>query len=705
MLSNKQNMAKKQISNFNKSRLYYPTTIFFFLLMVSLVAIGGLFLNMFDSEPDKIALAAPSEPTCQSLGSNPTWNPYPINNQTPSPLFTPGNCTGMPLLSFFPIDTANGNPREKTIIEDEDFSIQLYYNNGAEPGSSNIQNPNLKVEVTQENNTRYRISAILSGGNVSTVTSANKGGDLFVNVPNGTKLNIVGDNTLHYIDAMERKFESDTTGRTPYDVIPDNSSSNNTSNPIYSRFDGVQLGSTNGFIIKPNGLESRFLGYGYVLSQIRANVDVAAPENNPPQIPGQEITIIRGDSGSFQPLNPTDPENDIPISLDLTKVLDFCTITGTPDNTGGGQIITCQTDQNTPVRSEFNITPTDSKGLVGTPGKFIVNVIDPDLQLTKTCFALGTKTPCNQAKLNPGDDITYEITASNNSTTPLRNLVIEDDYPEDKITDIRNISDLGVINLDTNKIIWGSLGNLAPSNSKTVSFNATINPTVSLTDSIENISVAAGEGVDPKQAKYVFALQSPDIKAEKLCFKFDTNIPCDSAKLLPGEKIAYKIIIRNAGSGIAKNVKVVDDYDETKLISIADINPKAELNTQTGVITWELGDFDPDQVKELTYSATISNNLPSGTKIRNLATVSGSNFQDIRLSTEFVINIIITSQATPRTGGGLAVGLVLIAAIIAGGGYWYYRQNKKLSTSFVPSRKSQEESKSNKKDPRKFKKH
>jgi uncharacterized repeat protein (TIGR01451 family) len=601
-------------------------------VLAMLMGFFGLVAN--DINP-QTALAA-NEPNCQSVASSPTWNPYPIQtNFAPNPdINSPGNCRGMPLLSFFPVDINNGNPRQKTVLQDETITLHIYYNNGNNPGGASIQNPRLRTEVIKESETRWRISASLTGDNATTVTSAQKGGDLFVNVPAGTDFDIVARGTDHFPDAIERREEANTTGRAPNDRIADNTVGSDVSNPIYTRFDGANIASTDGFQIKPQ-LEPRFLGYGYVLTKIRANVTPAST-NTPPQIPGEEITIIRGQTGSFSPLAPTDPENDHPISLDTSEIPNGCTLTGVPNSVGGGQVIVCQTDENTPVRQTFEITPTDSRGLVGTPGTFIVNVIDPELEVEKKCYVRGTTTECLNGVLQAGDEVTYEITATNtDNQVTVENLRIVDDYDEVRITDITNISDNGVNDDSAGVVNWNSLGNLSPGQSRSVTFDAVVADSVVNGDVVQNIATVSSDNFPDKQDDAEFTIGG-SLNITKDCVVKGTTTPCDQAPLNPGDEVSYEIEVINATTSVAENVVVTDTYDTDYLTNITNIQPTGDHDEEAGEIVWQFGDMQVDEIKRGTFDATVALGTPSGTRIVNLAVVTADNLPEKQAQAEFV---------------------------------------------------------------------
>ena len=633
-------MVKKTLQTVQKISLKQALVVVLSLIVL-LTSFGGIYLGFQNPESEQLALAnEPSEPNCNNSATSASWNPFPLATDRPSPDFgSTGTCRDMPLLSFFPIDTANGNPREKNIIQDETFNLHLYYNNGNTPGGEGIANPVAKISLSQESETRYRISATLEGNNVATVTSAQKGGDLFINVPSGTQLNIVANNTFHYPDAMERKYESDTTGRRPNDRIPDNTTGSTVSNPVFVEFAGQELTSTNGFQIKDN-LEAGFLGYGYILAPIAADVD-AQPVNNPPSIPGQTITIARGQSGSFNPLSPTDPDGDYPISLDLSQIPSFCSIDDQTNSQGGGQTITCDTDANTPSNTNFDITPTDSRDLVGTPGNFTVIVVDadnPSLNLTKNCFVLANNQACENTSLSAGDKIQYQITAQNSGNIEIQNLRIVDTYDETKIGQVENISDNGVLDEQASQVNWTNLGNLATGNSKSVTFDATILENVSSGDEIVNTAIASADNLPEVQAENRFKIGG-NLNIEKTCLVANSQNRCENSTLVSGDQVDYQIKVSNSTAIAATGVEITDNYNANYLTQITNISDNGVLTASEAKIVWQIGILNPGAEKTVTFRATIATNTPSGQVIKNLATVKSNEFPDQTDEANFTVQV------------------------------------------------------------------
>ena len=620
------------------------------IAFVAVLAFGvGIFSNYVTNQKPTQQASAATEPVCQNVATNPTWNPYPINTTSPNPIFPPSNCQDIPLLSFFPVNTGAGNPREKNLLSSQSFSIQAYYNNGAVPTTGKIQDPRLKVQFAKVSDTRYKISATLSGSNSGTATSAQKGGDLFVNVPVGAKFDIVKDSTYHWPDRIERDEETQSNGRRPNDLIADNVSGTNVSNKIYSSFEGKTLSSTDGFQIKSDGLEAGFLGYGYVLTQLSVNTNPIAA-NNPPTIPGEEITVVRGQTATFtKTTTPTDPDGDYSVSLNLSNVPSNCSVTGATNSQGGGQTVACTTGQNTPSRFTFIITPTDSRGLVGTPGTWIVNITDPS----------------NNPPSIPGEEITVvrgQTATFTKTTTPTDP---DGDYPVS----------LNLSNVPANCSVTGTKNNQG--GGQTVACT-TGKDTPSRFTFI--ITPTDSRGLVGTPGTWIVNIIDPDLRAEKKCFVKGTDKECKEAPLQAGDQITYKITATNKSVAPANKVKIVDDYDESKIENIVNISnggiKDSFVYTQAvgsnpvnngghlNVIWNDLGTLEKDKSITVSYDATIKSTVQLSDKVINIALVSAENIPAKEVKAEFTIggdlNLLkkcfVKGTTTPCNEGSLTAG-------------------------------------------------
>ena len=226
---------------------------------------------------------------------------------------------------------------------------------------------------------------------------------------------------------------------------------------------------------------------------------------------------------------------------------------------------------------------------------------------------------------------------------------------------------------------------------KELRFDATVKMNQTNT-TIENIANVKAEGLPLKEAKVSFEVVArPDMGIGKTCVSPVSNKPCAQSELKAGNIVNYTVTVKNTGNAAATNVKVSDDYDQTKLTNITNILPAAaSVNIEAGMINWNLGNMEPNAVIVLTYQATILNSVVNGDKVDNVATVSADGIPPKSANTIFPI---LTPQVTlmaPVTGGFSI--LTAWATLIFGGSVAYYLHSKKnkYGAGFTPSRTSEE---------------
>jgi hypothetical protein len=631
----------------------------------------------------------PSLASVSTLAAGGAFNGKPIQTDYINPVLSGSNIDkDASALNYYPF--LSGSPRSYSALATENIYLQMYYSN---TGSGAICDPRMKVSVTKVSDTQYKISSTLSGSDAAAVTSGSKGGDLTLNIPATSQLTIVGRSTRLFANAQVN-FPSGINTNSPDTVVPDNSANGVTSNPLYTSFSDKQVPASNGIALSSSCLpdftaNGNKASYGYVLSQILVSPKPATPpaaQNKPPVLNGQEITIVRGNSGSFQIYNCSDVDNNLPCSYTINSIPSFCT------NNPATRLITCQTNANSPVKSTFTITPKDSLGLTGSPAPFIVNVIEPNspaLTVNKICKKKGTDQDCEKANLGKGDQITYTINVKSAGASTAKAVKLVDDYDQTRLTSVENLTPQGQINTDSGTINV-DLGDIDADKTKTVTYDAKIKDEVLNGDKIINTVKVSSENTPDATASTEFVVALPGqpnlSPSEKLCFQKGTQDACNESDLSAGDLVTYKLLIKNTGTGAALNVVVTDNYDKAKLSEISNASNSGAINTTAGTVTWQLGTINPGETKELTFDAKIANSVKDGDKIINKALVKADNYPDQNLTNEFLVSLNIpVGSAVPRTGGTIA-WILLVVGLIAGGSYYYYKKNGKLGKFFVPSR-------------------
>jgi uncharacterized repeat protein (TIGR01451 family) len=639
----------------------------------------------------------PSLSSVTTLAAGGAYNGQPIQTDYINPVLSGSNIISQepPTLNYFPF--ISGSPRSYSALATENIYLQMYYSN---TGSGTICDPRMNVKVDKVSDTQYRVSSTLTGSDATSVTSGSKGGDLTLNIPATSQLTIVGKSTRHF-PAAQVNFPSGINTKSPDAVVPDNSANGVTSNPLYSTFAGKTIPTSNGMSLLGNGNQSGGClvngtnSYGYVFSQILVSPKptTPTPTNQPPSLTGQEITIVRGSTGSFQVYTCSDVDNNVPCSYTINSIPPFCT------NNATTRVITCQTNANTPVKSTFTITPKDSLGLSGSPATFIVNVIEPNspaLAVDKNCKKKGTQDDCAKLNLGKGDLITYTINVKSVGASVAKNVKVVDDYDEKKLTAVTNLTPQGQINNETGTINVG-LGDINAGDTKTITYDAKIKDEVANADKIINTVKATSDNTPEATASTEFVVALPGqpnlSPSEKLCFKKGTDTSCDDIDLTVGDLITYKILVKNTGTGAAYNVNVTDTYDKQKLVEIANANASGKIDAAAGTVVWQVGTVNPSETKELTFDAKIASTVKNADEIKNVAIVKADNYPDQRLENIFQVLVNIpVGTSVPRTGGAILWILGLLS-VVGGGAYWYYKKNGKLGKFFVPSRTKEDDGK------------
>lgn len=221
-------------------------------------------------------------------------------------------------------------------------------------------------------------------------------------------------------------------------------------------------------------------------------------------------------------------------------------------------------------------------------------------------------------KVDPGDTIRYSIAYENTGEVEATNVKIVDDYDQSLIVSITNISGKGKDDSDT--ITW-DLGTVPAGASSSVTYDAILNSTfpTGATDVTNKATISSAETAPATSTKTV-TVEGPNLTVEKgVAAALIKDLDGDGV-IDPGDTIRYTITYENIGGIEATNVTIVDDYDQTLLISIADISDGG-VNDEDAV-TWSIGKVAAGASGSITYDATLNSMFPTGpTDVINTATI------------------------------------------------------------------------------------
>ncbi len=199
------------------------------------------------------------------------------------------------------------------------------------------------------------------------------------------------------------------------------------------------------------------------------NVTVTDPMFTGPDAPmfvssslgSPEGTLLPGESATYTASYAITQDD-----IDAGAVDNTATATGTP-----------------PVGDDVTDTDDETVNLAG----------EPDITIVKSA---------DTSSADPGDTVTYTISYENTGQTTLTGVVIVDDYDQTYIASISNISDGGEDDGDV--ITWEGtdIGDLAPGQSGSVSYDATLKGTGTFesgTTVVDNVVVVTTDQTEPKE--------------------------------------------------------------------------------------------------------------------------------------------------------------------------------------------------------------
>lgn len=238
-----------------------------------------------------------------------------------------------------------------------------------------------------------------------------------------------------------------------------------------------------------------------------------------------------------------------------------------------------------------------------------------------------------------GDTLTYRLTVTNTGTATAKDVVIEDTIPTAELMETPlflrfvSASDNGEFNERTQTITW-SIGDVAPGQSKSVTFTVTI-PGVKQNTLWINKAYTHYENNPDNPSEG----EPKDIPSNEV--KVDTMVPAvileKEHKLNDGDRVTsllhgnaqdtvtYYLKATNTSMATAHDVWIKDTIPTHEngalVLKEVDETYAHELNEETGEIVWKIGDLAPGEEKEVWFSVTVPE-VQEATRWRNIASVS-----------------------------------------------------------------------------------
>lgn len=242
-----------------------------------------------------------------------------------------------------------------------------------------------------------------------------------------------------------------------------------------------------------------------------------------------------------------------------------------------------------------------------------------------------------QTEVEPGDVITYTITASNLGNQDATGVVVEDTFPTDQLANLSAPSVPGVnsvsINNTTGKVVW-NISELKAGESIVLTLNAeVVNAHPEGLDMLVNtveISDDGTNGVDNNPTNN----ESTDTNTVTASPDYIITKDDGITTIGPGQSTVYTITVRNIGNQDGKNVEIVDTFPNDVYTNVVASNGGV-VDQAAGTVTWNVATLAGGGAETVTFtlSADISNTATSSGDIVNTVTVEddGSNGPDLNL--------------------------------------------------------------------------
>lgn len=329
-----------------------------------------------------------------------------------------------------------------------------------------------------------------------------------------------------------------------------------------------------------------------------------------------------------------------------TNNINICADTGNNLINGEGASLISTGDIN--VKSNLvnfinnNFTGNDWQfGLINVFGDWQGNLAfgRPDLWIIKSV------SPRNAGR---GDYVTYTFMYGNKGDGKASNVAINDDFDPNLL----EIDNAGGGEISGNKIKW-LIGDLPPNSQGSLSYSAKIkggtpdNSVINTTGSITSNEADRDLSNNSAGSSISISSSSSDLGSSNLSGHMslyaNSGEPAPSFSIVKindakaavhvGDKVNYKIIVKNTGSFNAYNVKVKD--------IMADTSGKNIINNDN----WDLDMVEPGEEVVIDYAIEIKDGINSGTYI-NEAVVAGNN------SVEASSSAVASSKIMVENNGG-----------------------------------------------------
>jgi uncharacterized repeat protein (TIGR01451 family) len=262
----------------------------------------------------------------------------------------------------------------------------------------------------------------------------------------------------------------------------------------------------------------------------------------------------------------------------------------------------------------------------------------------------------NKETAKVGEVVTYQIKVHNSHESLVAtNVAVDAGLPQ--YGQFSSATDGGYY--DGTNVRWLIL-QLAPGENRLIQFSAKVRPDAPEGAVLLASAVADGaNGVIDRDTTTVSRFGSNN-NAQPLFRK-----TADRGEVFPGGSIRYTLTVHNTLDHAINDATITDRFD-SEYLSLESLDSPSDLISQDGgQMVWRVPSLAPGELWRTSYILKVSNDLPAGLALNNIATIQGSDIREVSL-TERVMTVgaQVMMRETPRTGAGLDALMVLALAAV-----------------------------------------
>lgn len=278
-----------------------------------------------------------------------------------------------------------------------------------------------------------------------------------------------------------------------------------------------------------------------------------------------------------------------------------------------------QTPVGTVIRNVAQVTYTDAGGFSFTA------LSDTATVVVSSGYYLVVNKSLNRVVVLPGDTLSYTLTVVNTGNQTASSILLTDTLAAQLVYQSASLPPQHIGN-----VLQWSLTTLEPGQSTRLTVICTVAPATAFNTIIGNRAWASvGEKVFSSDWVYFSVGQKATLQLTKTV---------DKLLAFAGDTLNYSLTLRNTGNLLSTQTMLYDDIpDNSSFVACSD---NGTINE--GIITWSIGDLEPQTEVTRTVKVLTKSYLSAGTLVTNVA--NASNAQGVNSSAT------ITTQISPEAG-------------------------------------------------------